>query len=168
MWKKIKKYYKMDKEQIQKIKDEITKAVEKRMDERISNLEDLYNNNRYSDRITFEKGVEMLDRLFIKDVTQSQITANQNNYEIGNYTVIRLSTDASRDITGIKGGLRGRILIIINVGAEDLVLKDEDANSDAKNRIATNSGADITLGSECGAFLLYDITSLRWRLILNS
>ena len=158
----------MDIELIKKIADEIATEKIEEFKRDFLDLQDSFTTNRYSFRRIFESGVEFQSRFFIKDRTLSQITANQNNYEVGNSTVLRLSTDASRDITGLKGGLRGRVLIIINTGAEDIVLKDEDANSDAKNRIASHSGADITLGTEDGAFLLYDRTSLRWRLILNS
>lgn len=158
----------MDEEQIKKIATEIATEKIEEFKREFIDLQDSFTTNRYSFRRIFEAGVELQSRFFIKDRTLAQITANQDDYEIGNSTVLRLSTDASRDITGLKGGIKGRVLIIINTGAEDIVLKDEDASSIVGNRIATHSGADITLGTEDGAFLFYDITSLRWRLILNS
>lgn len=92
----------------------------------------------------------------------SQITSNQNDYTIADgVQVLRLSTDASRDVTGITGGRKGRVLRIFNIGAQDLVLKNEAAGSTAANRIAL--GADLTIGAGEGAGLMYDSTSSRWR-----
>lgn len=152
-------------------KEFIRQEIDDRMSVFLGEFQDLtnsYNKNRYSDRRTFEETVEFLGMMFINSATPSQITANQNNYQPSKSTLLRLSTDASRNITGLKGGVRGRVLIIINVGSNNLVLQDENASSDAGNRIATHSGGDITLGAEDGALLWYDVTSLRWRLILNS
>jgi hypothetical protein len=99
-------------------------------------------------------------------LTPSQITSNQNNYAPTNYQyagVLRLSSDASRDITGILGDLDGRILPIFNVGSFDIVLKDEDAGSTAANRFALQ--ADITIPPDGAAILWYDSTSSRWRCV---
>src|SRR3954464_481235 len=54
----------------------------------------------------------------------AQITANQNDYNpagIASAAVIQLSSDASRSISGIAGGAEGRILCLINTGAQPLV-----------------------------------------------
>lgn len=101
--------------------------------------------------------------LRLSENSPAQITANQNNYDPGNYIVLRISTDASRNITGFDGGLQGRVLIIFNVGSQNVVLKNQDASSDADNRIATNTGADITISANEMAFLYYDSTTSRWR-----
>lgn len=94
----------------------------------------------------------------------SQITANQNDYNpdaLANVTTLRVSSDASRNITGLAGGFEGRIIIIVNVGTQEIILKTEDALSIAANRFAIN--ADMTLlGNDC-AILEYDSVSLRWR-----
>lgn len=97
--------------------------------------------------------------------TPAQITANQNNYNPGSYAALRLSSDAPRDITGIvpSGSNQGRVLFIFNVGANNIVLKHQDANSTAANRIIANTGADITLSANEIGFLWYDDTTNRWR-----
>jgi hypothetical protein len=76
-------------------------------------------------------------------------------------TVLRLSTDASRNITGIAGGVSGRILKLINVGTNPIVLKNADANSTAANRF--DMGADVTLAAKQAINLWYDTTDSRWK-----
>lgn len=93
----------------------------------------------------------------------AQITGDQNDYAPGNYRTLRLSTDASRNITGIAGGVANRELRIVNAGAQDIVLQDQNTGSTAANRIITGTGADITLAAGDIALLWYDDTTDRWR-----
>lgn len=98
------------------------------------------------------------------DISPTQITSDQNDYAPTGFStasVLRISTDASRNITGLAGGSDGRIIWIYNVGSFAAVLKDESASSTAANRFGF--GADLTLGSKQGAQLIYDSTSSRWR-----
>lgn len=100
----------------------------------------------------------------------SQITANQNNWAIGTDSTVQLiSSDASRDVTGIvpasvsdsdSTGVQP-VLILLNVGTQNIVLKDESASSTAENRFALK--ADITLAGDGGAILIYDSDNSRWR-----
>lgn len=105
------------------------------------------------------------------DISPSQLTANTNNWDpagLADASVIRVSTDASRDLTGIvpKSPDDGRVLIIHNIGSQDLVLKDESASSTAANRFALSG--DITLAGDDAVTLQYDTTSNRWRAIGSS
>ena len=76
---------------------------------------------------------------------------------------MRLASDASRTITGLDGGLDGRVLFIINIGANDIILSNENASSDAEKQFAI--GADVTLGASESCILWYDNTSTRWRMV---
>lgn len=99
------------------------------------------------------------------DLTPSQITADQNDYApTGHATasVFRLSSDASRNLTGMAGGSDGLVRKLHNVGSFPIVLKDESASSTAANRFAL--AADHTLRADEAVELLYDSTSSRWRL----
>ena len=98
-------------------------------------------------------------------LSPAEITANQNNYNPGTNGVWRLSSDASRTITGISGPVAGDYLEIINVGSNDIVLANESASSTAGNRIITGLGADLTLNAGEWARLWYDSTSSRWRVL---
>lgn len=100
--------------------------------------------------------------------TPSQITSDQNNYSVpvtGYF--IRLSTDASRTLTGLVftgGGVGdGQVHLLVNVGANDLVLAHENASSTAGNRFLCSTGASITLSANQAADLIYDSTTARWR-----
>lgn len=106
---------------------------------------------------------------FSGDISPAQITSSQNDYNptgLSTASVLRLDTDASRNITGLAGGADGRVIIIHNVGANAIVLKDEDAGSSAANRFALN--ADVTLVADECAVLQYDSTSSRWRMVGGS
>lgn len=96
--------------------------------------------------------------------TPAQITSDQNDYYFTG-SFLRLSTDASRTITGFANGSDGRQLVAVNVGANDLILGDEDAGSSAINRIITGHGVSITLDPDASAHLWYDLTSARWRVM---
>ena len=109
-----------------------------------------------------------IDRLDFHTATNAQITANQNNYAIGNGTRFRLSTDAARNITGITGGADGKMLIIHNVGGFNIVLQDQNAGSLAGNRIITGTGADLTVATNQSVILTYDVTTARWRIFKNA
>lgn len=103
-----------------------------------------------------------------KQLSPSQITANKDDYdptdggethEFG--TVLRLNSDASRDITGLAYKHGGETLFVVNVGSNNIVLKDESASSTASNRFALNG--DITLAPDNSVILWYDAESSRWR-----
>jgi len=100
---------------------------------------------------------------FTADVTPAQITSNQDNYTgcaVTTNAVCRVSTDASRQITGVAGGADGIFLILHNIGAFNAVLVDS-ATSTAANQFLI--GANITIGPNQGIILQYDATSARWR-----
>jgi hypothetical protein len=106
--------------------------------------------------------------------TPATITANQNDYLSGSQLtkeqspVYRISSDAARNITGLyHGGANwaGQVVVLVNVGANDIVLKHQDAASTAAYRFANTTGADITLGADKVAMAWYDNTSLRWRVM---
>jgi len=99
-------------------------------------------------------------------LTPAQITSNQNDYNptgASSSNVLRLSTDASRDITGFAFSSAYKTLLVHNVGSFDIVLKDESASSTAANRFALSG--DATLSPDQSVLLWYDTTSSRWRLV---
>lgn len=102
-------------------------------------------------------------------VSPAQITANQNDYNpTGWYgaTILNVTTDASRNLTSLVGGVNGRIVIILNSGSFNLVLKNDDSvTGTAANRFALN--ADITLLPKQQTILSYDGAASRWRAIGN-
>jgi hypothetical protein len=104
----------------------------------------------------------------MRENSPAQITANQNDYAIGSYSVLRLTSDGSYNITGFAGGVQGKFLYIINVNlygsGRNLTLKHDQTSSTA-NRIYTPNQLDFTLAPAGVAILWYDSTSARWRVL---
>jgi Protein of unknown function (DUF2793) len=102
-------------------------------------------------------------------VAPPQITASQNDYNpagVATASVLQLSSDASRAITGLAGGAEGRVVSLINVGSQPIVLADESTSSSAANRFAL--AANLTVAAKQAAMLRYDGTATRWRLIAGA
>ena len=116
--------------------------------------------------LMFQNAVNMEGKISLSgDITPTQIAANTNNYNptgLSTATILRLSSDASRNITGLQGGSDGRILVLFNVGSNDIVLKTGDANSDAANRFGFD--ADFVLVASSTATIFYDSTASLWRM----
>jgi hypothetical protein len=94
----------------------------------------------------------------------AQITADQNNYAPGTARYQRLTSDASRTITGLSvSQVDGMEVFITNVGSNNLVLSNQNASSTATNRFLFSTGADITLAANKSIRLFYDNTTGRWR-----
>jgi len=103
-------------------------------------------------------------------LTPPQITADQDNYDptgLDVSSVLRLRSDASHSITGLAGGtIPWRLMVLENVGSNDLVLIAESSSSAAANRFAL--AQDLILGANNSALLQYDLTTSRWRLVASS
>lgn len=98
------------------------------------------------------------------DISPASIGSNQNDYNptgLSDATVLRLSSSTDVNITGLQGGADGRIIIIINIGGNNITLKNQDVGSSAANRFLLNQ--DIELLPIESAVLQYDSTSTMWR-----
>ena len=105
-------------------------------------------------------------------ITPPQITATANNYEPAGFSgasVLRLTSDASRSITGLKASSSGRVVVLANVGSNDITLADESASSLAENRfaIAATGLSVYTIAPDDIVIVQYDRTSQRWRFWTN-
>jgi hypothetical protein len=99
-------------------------------------------------------------------ITPAQITADQNDYAPANAInarTWRVSSDASRTITGITAGFSGQTVVLINVGAQDIVLANQSGSSVAANRLITGTGGNVTMQTLESAILWYDSVDSRWR-----
>lgn len=100
-------------------------------------------------------------------ITPTQIAANTDNWNptgLSTSNVIRASTDASRNLTGIVAQGAGTRILLCNVGAQDLVLV-HDATSTAANRFLCPGSANFTLNANDAVYIWYDTTSARWRVV---
>ena len=98
----------------------------------------------------------------------AQITADQNNYQVnaGLYTVVTLTSDAARNITGLVVPRQQAtsfetksqaILILINKGSFNITLKNNSGSSSANNRFLFD--ADVVLKPNQGCILSCDFTA---------
>ncbi|WP_375411221.1 DUF2793 domain-containing protein [uncultured Bradyrhizobium sp.] len=97
-------------------------------------------------------------------IAPAQITSNQNDYNPAGAaaaSVLQVSSDASRSISGLAGGAEGRIISVINVGGQPVALLDESAASTAANRFTL--GGDLVISAKQAAMLRYDGTAARWQ-----
>ncbi|MDB5630592.1 MAG: hypothetical protein JWQ51_2932 [Tardiphaga sp.] len=96
-------------------------------------------------------------------VAPPRITANQNDFApagLAAASVLQLTTDAARSLSGLAGGAEGRVVSVLNVGAQSLTLLDESASSAAANRFAL--GVNVTIPAKQAALLRYDGSAARW------
>lgn len=138
-------------------------------------------NDYGSDEVTNDSSVNgltvsaALDALAVVDnggvlISPSQITADQNDYNPTGFStaqIVRLTSDASRTITGLSGSATVVQKILFNVGSNDIVFAHQSASSSAANRIDVTGDSDLTLESGDGALLAYDATSARWRVVAS-
>lgn len=112
--------------------------------------------------ITPNVGLDINSGVAIRQQTKTQITSNQNDYPIGAQTSFRMSTDVSRNITGLTGGFDGKILVIRNIGSANIVFTHEDTNSTAANRITSSTAGNLTIAPNGTVIFQYDNTASRW------
>lgn len=118
----------------------------------------------------FQAQLEISEEILIDGlISPTQITATQNDYAptgIGTANVVRIDSDAARNITGISASqAEGRVLILQNDGAFTITLPDEDAGSTAANRFDLAGATDFELQAGAACLLIYDGTASRWRII---
>ena len=92
----------------------------------------------------------------------ASLTANQNNYDPGNYDIIFLEGTAARNISGFSGGTEGRMLFIRIIGSFAISLLNLSGLSLAANQIVTRSGATLALAVGGTALLIYQGSTSRW------
>ena len=91
------------------------------------------------------------------------LVGTQNNLTIAaTSTTIRLNPASTLTLTGIIGGVDGRIIFLDNVSTVNVILSDDDALSTAGNRILLDVNQTLLPNQSCA--LKYDVTSSRWRL----
>jgi hypothetical protein len=100
------------------------------------------------------------------DISPASFGTQQDNYSpagLSTASTLRLTASAPADVTGLAGGADGRILVLHNIGASTITLKDESASSTAANRFALTT--DLSFLQDMMVFLQYDNTSQRWRCV---
>jgi len=97
-------------------------------------------------------------------ISPTQITSDKNDYNPTSFStaaVVRINSDAARNITGLLAGIAGDEVLLFNSGSFNITLNSQNVSSDATNRFALVS--DLILFPNGGMTLFYDGTSTRWR-----
>lgn len=95
--------------------------------------------------------------------TLSQFTASQNDLNINTGGIVRISSNAAVNITGIVAASSGDARLLSNVGSFTITLKHQDTGSTAANRIIGVNSADVEIPANGSAVVYYDGTDSRWR-----
>jgi hypothetical protein len=90
-----------------------------------------------------------------------------NNISIGRWTFVRITgPTAAFSITGIAGGVDGKIVILYNSTSQSFTISNDNASSTAANRIWTlNSTGDIVISGKGCVKLIYSTLDSRWLVI---
>ena len=92
-----------------------------------------------------------------------------NNIAIGTSSFVRLSgPTGAYSISGVSGGVNGKIVILYNSTSYDLFINHESGSSVAANRIWCSDNASKTIKSKGCASLIYSSTDNRWILFSNT
>lgn len=95
--------------------------------------------------------------------TPAALTANANDYDPEtNNGFLRVSAATPVSITGIVAGVDGKILVIRNVGANNITLENNNGSSVAANRFRNVGGSDVILAQYDAAQYIYDATEDKW------
>jgi hypothetical protein len=97
------------------------------------------------------------------------IAVNTNDFSLGGRNSMRINCTVASNLTGIDSTAFAATpfpLFLYNSGAAVLTLKNNDAGSAAGNRFLFD--ADLALPPNNGCVLMYDPTSLGWRLVGKS
>lgn len=112
-------------------------------------------------------GTATLTTLALVVITPTALAANTDDWNptgLSTADIIRMSSSAAYNITGIVAPSDDRIIILDNVGAFSITLK-HDTTSTAANRFFCPNDADLVLAKDTNVWLQYDLASLRWRII---
>ncbi len=106
------------------------------------------------------------DSVMLGRTANSSLGNGNSNHNVNPGTASFLEINAGPTgnftISGISGGVDGRILIIHNNTGQNMTLANEGSSSSAANRIKTMSGADLVTIGDGSAILIYSAGISRW------
>jgi hypothetical protein len=115
--------------------------------------------------VTRFRAPEEQSTLVLDTRTNSVLSGDQNDYDLSIGASYNLATSGGdRSITGIAGGLEGRVIQLVNLGPNRIFLINESSSSLAQNRILTSlpDGSRLELVPNQSLFLSYNNVVSRW------
>lgn len=115
-----------------------------------------------------EGGLEVFSKFRLNShINPTSLSADQNNYNpsgLASASALRLTASVPVNITGIVGGAdAGRILLIVNIGANAITLVHQSGSSAAQNRFAFPGATNLVIPPDGTVTLWYDTVSGRYR-----
>lgn len=99
-------------------------------------------------------------------ISPAALTGNTNDWNptgLSSAQMIRVSSTAAVDITGMVAQENGAKIYMVNIGTNNIKLKNNSGNSVAANRFCLR--ADLTMELDEGVVLIYDNVTARWRVV---
>ncbi len=93
------------------------------------------------------------------------LSTTTNNYAWGNKAVVRSSATVDLGITGFSGGRDGIVFTLFNVSTNTITIVNDSTDSSSGNRIATDTGSDVTIAGGDSRSFWYDAITLAWRIM---
>ena len=106
-------------------------------------------------------------------ITPTSLSIDQNNFNptgLVNATVLRLSSSATVNITGLTASTNGRLLTLLNTNAINtfnIILTNEDTGSTAANRFSLDNQNAVILPGQ-SITIRYDTSLTRWCTVSSS
>lgn len=95
------------------------------------------------------------------------VNGNNNDIDIGPYCVVKVAGPTNNyGITGISGGVDGRIVILYNNTAKDMLLRHDNSGSQVGNRIYCCEEGQYSVKSYGAVILMYDGATGYWLTIV--
>lgn len=117
---------------------------------------------------TLDSGTVLpIAQLLTASITPSQISSDQTDYTISGFSTahsVRLNASSPITINSLSSSWDGRIVLLENVGANDITLAHEGAGT-AAYRFLCNSSASFVIPPSGSTFIKYDGTNSRWRVV---
>lgn len=99
--------------------------------------------------------------------TYTALDGDNNDIDLGSYVTVKISGPTNNyRITGIIGGVDGRMIILYNNTDKDMLLRHDDANSQAGNRIYCCEEGQYSVKSYGAVILMYDGATGYWLTII--
>lgn len=95
-----------------------------------------------------------------------EFTGDVHNLVLDRCSLAKVSADGLHGLTGVVAKVDNWRMRILNVGTNEITVKNENAGSVAANRFKNMGGADLDLESNRMLLMLYDGTISRWRVAL--
>jgi hypothetical protein len=95
---------------------------------------------------------------------------SNNDIAVGTSSFVRFTgPSAAYSITGVAGGVDGKVIVLYNSTTQSFTVSNENANSTAANRIWTlNSAGDLVIAGKAAVKLMYSTSDSRWIVIGSS